>query len=163
MKISEFLSENFRFLVVKFLVYFNKRVFVMWHYFFFSSPSFGASGMLCFILAAYPGYIHLYSHKQRTVPTLSRLAERTGPTTIEDTKTTAHYKAVDPGITKNLLVSILEKFYWREKVRQKSRECHNHKPQPFPDNKKKRKQTKLNKRKSNKQTKSTKISSLFPK
>ena len=34
---------------------------------------------------------------------------------------------------------------------------------PFPDPKRKRKQTKPNKRKSNKRTKSTKISSLFPK
>ena len=48
------------------------------------------------------------------------------------------------------------------KVREKSRECHNHKPQPFPDTKRKRKRTKPNKRKSNKRTKSTKISSLFP-
>ena len=49
-------------------------------------------------------------------------------------------------------------------VREKSRECHNHKPQPFPDTKrKKRKPTKPNKHKSNKRTKSTKISSLFPK
>ena len=50
-----------------------------------------------------------------------------------------------------------------KKVREKSRECHNHKPQPFSDTKRKRKQTKPNKRKSNKSTKSTKISSLFPK
>ena len=50
----------------------------------------------------------------------------------------------------------------QNKVRGKSRECHNHKPQPFPDTKK-RKQTKSNKRKSNKRTKNTKISSLFPK
>ena len=49
------------------------------------------------------------------------------------------------------------------KVREKSRECHNHKPQPFPDTKKKRKPTNPNKHKSNKRTKSTKISSLFPK
>ena len=35
------------------------------------------------------------------------------------------------------------------------RECHNHKPQPFPDTKRMRKQTKPNKRKSNKRTKST--------
>ena len=42
-------------------------------------------------------------------------------------------------------------------------ECHNRKPQPFPDTKRKRKQTNPNKRKSNKRTKSTKISSLFPK
>ena len=41
-------------------------------------------------------------------------------------------------------------------------ECHNHKPQPFPDPKRKRKPTNLNKHKPNKRTKSTKISSLFP-
>ena len=50
-----------------------------------------------------------------------------------------------------------------KKVREKSRECHNHKPQPFPDPKRKRKRTNLNKHKPNKLTKSTKISSLFPK
>ena len=52
---------------------------------------------------------------------------------------------------------------WKKKVREKSRECHNHKPQPFPDPKRKRKPTNPNKHKSNKHTKSTKISSLFPK
>ena len=50
-----------------------------------------------------------------------------------------------------------------KKVRGKSRECHNHKPQPFPDQKTKRKPTNLNKHKPNKRMKSTKISSLFPK
>ena len=50
-----------------------------------------------------------------------------------------------------------------KKVREKSRECHNHKPQPFPDPKRKRKPTNLNQHKPNKSTKSTKISSLFPK
>ena len=50
-----------------------------------------------------------------------------------------------------------------EKVREKSRECHNYKPQPFPDPKRKRKPTNLNKHKPNKRTKSTMISSLFPK
>ena len=50
-----------------------------------------------------------------------------------------------------------------KKVRQKSRECHNHKPQPFPGPKRNRKPTNLNKHKPNKRTKSTKISSLFPK
>ena len=49
----------------------------------------------------------------------------------------------------------------KKKVREKSRECHNHKPQPFPDPKRKRKPTNPNKHKSNKRTKSTKISSLF--
>ena len=51
----------------------------------------------------------------------------------------------------------------KNKVREKSRECHNHKPQPFPDTKRKRKPTNPNKHKSNKRTKSTQISSLFPK
>ena len=51
----------------------------------------------------------------------------------------------------------------KQKVREKSRECHNHKPQPFPDPKRKRKPTNLNKHKPNKRTKSTKISFLFPK
>ena len=50
-----------------------------------------------------------------------------------------------------------------KKVREKYRECHNHKPQPFPDTKRKRKPTNLNKHKPNKRTKSTKISYLFPK
>ena len=50
----------------------------------------------------------------------------------------------------------------KNKVREKSRECHNRKPQPFPDTKRKRKLTKPNKHKSNKRTKRTKISSLFP-
>ena len=48
----------------------------------------------------------------------------------------------------------------KKNVREKCRECHNHKPQPFPDPKRKRKP---NKHKTNKRTKSTKISSLFPK
>ena len=48
-------------------------------------------------------------------------------------------------------------------VKEKSRECHNQKPQPFLDTKRKRKPTNPNKHKSNKRTKSTKISSLFPK
>ena len=50
-----------------------------------------------------------------------------------------------------------------KEVREKSRECHNHKTQPFPDPKRNRKPTNPNKHKSNKRTKSTKISSLFPK
>ena len=54
-------------------------------------------------------------------------------------------------------------FYMVKKVREKSRECHNHKTQPFPDPKRKRKPTNLNKHKPNKRTKSSKISSLFPK
>ena len=48
-------------------------------------------------------------------------------------------------------------------VREKSRECHNYLPQPFPDSKRKRKQTNPNMRKSDKRKKSAKISFLFPK
>ena len=51
----------------------------------------------------------------------------------------------------------------KKKGKRKSRECHNHKPQPFPDPKRKRKPTNPNKHKSNKRTKNTKISILFPK
>ena len=48
---------------------------------------------------------------------------------------------------------------WK-KVREKSRECHNHKPQPFPDTMRKRKRTNPNKRKSNKRMKRTNIMRL---
>ena len=57
----------------------------------------------------------------------------------------------------------IPKIISEKKVREKSRECHNHKTQPFPDPKRKKKPTNPNKHKSNKCTKSTKISSLFPK
>ena len=53
--------------------------------------------------------------------------------------------------------------FYKKEVREKSRECHNHKPQPFPDPRRKRKPTNPNKHKPNKRMKSTKISSLFPK
>ena len=69
-------------------------------------------------------------------------------------------KTITPTIAK-ILESVLRERI--KKVREKSRECHNHKPQPFPDPKRKRKPTNPNKHKSNKRTKSTKISSLFPK
>ena len=55
---------------------------------------------------------------------------------------------------------VLQTEQYEKKVRDKPRECHNHKSQPFPDTKRKRKQTKPNKRKLNKRTKSTQISSL---
>ena len=64
-------------------------------------------------------------------------------------------------IEMKFLEDILNRF--QKKVREKSRECHNNKLQPFPDIKRKRKPTNPNKHKSNKRTKSTKISSLFPK
>ena len=59
----------------------------------------------------------------------------------------------------------LQRYIDKKKVSEKSRECHNYKPQPFPDPKRKRNPTirYLNKHKPNKRTKSTKISSLFPK
>ena len=60
----------------------------------------------------------------------------------------------------------MEPHYEQQKkagVREKSRECHNYKQQSFPDTKRKSKQTKPNKRKSNKRTKSTDTSYLFPK
>ena len=50
-----------------------------------------------------------------------------------------------------------------KKVKEKSLDCHNYKPQTISDTTRTRKQIKPNKRKSNKCTKSTKISSLFPK
>ena len=62
-----------------------------------------------------------------------------------------------------ILLLLSENTLYLKKVREKSRECHNHKPQPFPDPKRKRKPTNPNKHKSNKRTKSTKISFLFPK
>ena len=54
-------------------------------------------------------------------------------------------------------------FLVEKKVREKSRECHIHKPLAFPTLRGRVKQTKPTKRKSNKRTESTKISSLFPK
>ena len=56
--------------------------------------------------------------------------------------------------------------YIGKKVREKCLECHNHKLQHFPDTKRERKQTKAKQaqiEKKKKNTKSTKISSLFPK
>ena len=57
----------------------------------------------------------------------------------------------------------LSRYLFLKKVKENSRESHNHKPQPFPDTKRKRKRTNPNKYESIKRTKSTKISSLFPK
>ena len=51
---------------------------------------------------------------------------------------------------------------FKTKVTEKSRECHNHKLQPFPYTKRKRKPTNPNKHKSNKCTKSTKTSPSSP-
>ena len=97
---SEFLSENFHFLVVKVSVYLNRLVFVM------------------------------------TVPDMT------------------HHMPINQQTGQNTR---------KKGGKRKSMECHSHKPQPFPDTKRKRKQTKQNKRKSNKRTKHIKISFLFPK
>ena len=48
------------------------------------------------------------------------------------------------------------------KVREKSRECHSYKPQSFPDTKRKREQTKPNKRKSNKRMKTLRLALSSP-
>ena len=41
-------------------------VFQMWnsscYYLFSVSPAFGASGRLCFVIVAFPGYFHLYKY-----------------------------------------------------------------------------------------------------
>ena len=50
-----------------------------------------------------------------------------------------------------------------KKEKRKVQEVPQSQPQPFPDTKRKRKPTKPNRRNSNKRTKSTKISCLFPK
>ena len=62
-----------------------------------------------------------------------------------------------------ILDLVTEQFKKKKIIREKSRESHNYKPQRFPDIKRKRKPTNPNKHKSIKHTKSTKISSLFPK
>ena len=49
-----------------------------------------------------------------------------------------------------------------KKVREKSRECHNQKPQPFPDTKRKRKPTNPNKHKSNKRKKALRLALFSP-
>ena len=53
---------------------------------------------------------------------------------------------------------------FHKKVKEKSRECHNHKPAALPrPQEEEKKTTNPNKQRPNKRTKSTKISSLFPK
>ena len=71
------------------------------------------------------------------------------------------WKYVLPSVTLPIPLRVAPTFI-EKKVREKSRECHNHKSQPFQDTKRKSKLTNQNKRKSNKRTKSTKISYLFP-
>ena len=73
MKKSEFLSENFQILVVKFSIYLNYRhVFVMlvqrwfhmfrlcYHCMFLIPSSFGIPGRLCFLILGFPRYFQLY-------------------------------------------------------------------------------------------------------
>ena len=57
----------------------------------------------------------------------------------------------------------IKRYMKKKKVREKSRECLDYKPQPFPDTKRQRKPTNANEHKSNKRTNSTKINSLVPK
>ena len=59
--------------------------------------------------------------------------------------------------------SIFSVAHNRKKSKRKVQGVPQSQPQPFPDPKRKRKPTNLNKHKPNKRTKSTKISSLFPK
>ena len=73
------------------------------------------------------------------------------------------FKSKDDFLLRLVTVDRTWVHYYKKKVREKSRECHNHKPQPFTDIKRKRKLTNPNKHKSTKRTKSTKISSLFSK
>ena len=56
-------------------------------------------------------------------------------------------------VLKSLQAYIFFLYLYTKNVREKSKECHHHKPQPFQDTKRKRKQTKSNKHKSNKRTK----------
>ena len=58
------------------------------------------------------------------------------------------YTPVNPSFTKQkwgLVGSLLYRRFCdgKNKVREKSRECHNHKPQPFPDTKRKSDQSAL--------------------
>ena len=47
--------------MVKFSIYLNRRVFVMFYpYLFLISPSFCASGVFGFVIVAFSGYLHLY-------------------------------------------------------------------------------------------------------
>ena len=58
------------------------------------------------------------------------------------------------------------KQFMSKRVREKSRECHNHKPQPFTDPERKRKTTNLNKHKPRTNAalrKALRLDSLFPK
>ena len=84
--------------------------------------------------------------------------------TYKQRRTSTEEPQLERSVGKLLRGGALTSFiHTKKKVREKSRECHNHKPQPFRDPKRKRKPTNLNKHKPNKRTKSTKISSLFPK
>ena len=89
---SEFLSENFQSLEVKFSIYLNKRVFAKTESAIFVSIVYNRA-------IVYKDKIFL--------------------------KVDVHLIIIDQCN--------------QTKVREKSRECHNHKPQPFPDTKRKRK------------------------
>ena len=80
-----------------------------------------------------------------------------------NTGTTYHGSCVVSGYIKHGTDGTTKNGYGKKRVREKSRECHNYKQQPYPDTKRKKNQITPNKHKSTKRTKSTKISSLFPK
>ena len=65
------------------------------------------------------------------------------------------YTPVNPNVDVKKCGLRGSKLYRHKKVREKPRECHNHKPQPFLDPKRKRKPINPNKYKSSKRTKST--------
>ena len=77
------------------------------------------------------------------------IANRNKPviTTIVDNSQTGFIKGRFIGENIRLLFDIIEtaEEQNKKKVREKSRECHNHKPQPFPDPKRKMKPTNINK------------------
>ena len=80
----------------------------------------------------------------------------------------SHYKSMEANVPRGVASldprGLFGRIYVGEKkVKEKFRESHNHKPQPFPDTKRKRKPNYPNKHKSDKRTKSTKINSLSPK
>ena len=51
------------------------------HYLFLSSPSFGASGRLCFLIVAFPGYFHIYFVSFKSPWYLSHLSTNTNQST----------------------------------------------------------------------------------
>ena len=62
-KISEFLYEINQFLLFKFSIYLNRRVFIMrlcCPYLSLIPPAFGAPGGLYFVIVAFPVSLHIF-------------------------------------------------------------------------------------------------------